>query len=157
MEVYLTWMGIFIAGFLFRQVMRFQEALAVLGRNMAIAENSKAPAISYQNSVTPPWLVTAWIWLASGAAGLTALSAYFAGIAGSIVGIALFLLGVLISGLGSTALASPSPLTYYRLAYHTLANREANYRRNGDITHAEAAKHLQFLMRTVIGDRLRTK
>jgi len=45
-------------------------------------------------------------------------------------------------------------LAYYRLAFHTLANCEADYRRDGDLDRAEAAQHFQWLMVTLIGDKL---
>lgn len=155
METEIAWLGAAFIGVLFRQVMRFQEALAELATNMAIAENSRVPAINYQNSVTPPWLVTSWIALIAALVGVLIASAYFDGIRGAGVAVVTFLGGLLASGIASMVLSRPLYVTYYRVAFRTLVNREADYRRDGDVARADAAKHYFSLMSLIVGDQLR--
>ncbi|MBM3527475.1 MAG: hypothetical protein FJX62_05240 [Alphaproteobacteria bacterium] len=154
MEAALLWFGAALVGTLFRQVMRFQEALAELARNMAVAEGSQSRPINYQNSITPPWLVKLWIALAILLAALLLATWFYQGILATMLGGVCFLFGMLASGVGSMILSRPHYLTYYRLAFHTLANREADYRRDGDILRADAARHFQGLMKLIVGDQL---
>lgn len=155
METEIAWLAAGLIGVVFCQVFRFQGALAELAQNMSIAENSRIPPINYQNSVTPPWLIKAWMALAVGLAVLVITAGYFEGIQGGGVAIVAFLGGILASGLASKILSRPHYRTYYRWAFHTLANREADYRRDGDAARADAAEHFQFLMNTIVGDQLR--
>lgn len=141
METEITWLAAAFIGVVFRQILRFQEALAELAKNMAISENSRSPAISYQNGVTPPWLVKAWMALAAGLVSIVIAAGYFDGIKGAGIAVATFLGGLLISGSVSSAMSRPSYLTYYQMAFHTLAHREADYRRDGDFARADAASH----------------
>jgi len=155
MENEVVLMGVAFIGLVFCQVFRFQRALAEIAQNMAIAENSRTPAINYQNSVTPPWLVKLWIALILGLASLVIAAGYSDGIKGAGIAFVTFLGGLLASGIASNILSRPRYLTYYRWAFHTLANREADYRRDGDVTRAKAAAHFQFLMSTIVGDEVR--
>jgi hypothetical protein len=155
MEAEIAWIASAFVGILFRQVMRFQQALAELAGHMAVAENSRAAPISYQNSITPPWLPNLWILLAAGVVGLVVAAGYYSGVWGAAVAVIALLAGMLASGMASMALSRPRALTYYRYAFHVLANREADFRRDGDIARANAAEHFQFLMSTVIGPQLR--
>src|SRR5438128_5898649 len=83
MEAEIAWIASAFVGILFRQVMRFQQALAELAGHMAIAENSRAAPITYQNSITPPWLPNLWILLAAGVVGLVVAAGYYSGVWGA--------------------------------------------------------------------------
>jgi hypothetical protein len=120
---------------------------------MSLAENSRTPAINYQNSVTPPWLTNIWLICLAIAVFAVALSAYKGGFASAAISFVLFILGSLISGITSSVLGSPPYRVYYRVAFRTLINREADYRRrDGDLMRAEAAKHFYWLMVTLLGE-----
>jgi hypothetical protein len=155
MEAEIAWIASAFVGILFRQVMRFQQALAELAGHMAIAENSRAAPISYQNSITPTWLPNLWILLAVGIVVLVAGAGYYGGLWGAAIAVLAFLTGTIASGIASSVLSRPRALTYFRCAFHALANREADFRRDGDIARANAAEHFQFLMSTVVGPQLR--
>ncbi|WP_315742428.1 MULTISPECIES: hypothetical protein [unclassified Bradyrhizobium] len=151
MAISILFVMAFITGLCFRQVMRFQEGLAELGRNMAIAENSKDSASSYQNSITPPWLMNVWLSLAAALLGSAGTAAYLSGIGTAALVVLLFLAGMLASGLTSRALSRPHFETYCRLALRSLLQRQADYRRDGDVIRADAAQHLTWLLTVLVG------
>ncbi len=154
MEVTFAWIGLMLVGILFRQVLRFQEVLEELSRVMALGEHLGVPAINYQNSMTPRWLTNTWIALAFAVLTLLIGAGYFGGIVGAIVGFVLFVAAMLVSGLCSRRLGWPRPGTYYRVTFHVLANREANYRRGGDLDRADAAKHFRSLLTKYVGNSI---
>lgn len=151
MKIEIVWVALVLLGALFRQVLRFQEALAELGRKMAVAQNSTQPPITYQNSITPPWLTNVWLLIAFSVAALIVATGYLNGITDAVVGAVLCIVGMTASGLLSRGVSRPGAVTYYRWAYHTLVNREADYRRDGDNSRADAARHFQQMMVTLLG------
>lgn len=104
------------------------------------------PTAHYQNSLTPPWLVKVGIVLWLGSLGTLVADGYFTGMRPVAADFLAFVGGMLISASAIKLLSWPTDETYYRAAFHTLVNREADYRRNGDAMRAEAAQQFQVLM-----------
>jgi hypothetical protein len=147
----MTWGALLVLGAIFQQVFRFQGALAEIGRNMAVAEGNKTKPISYQNSITPPWLTKLWIGLAVTSIGAVCYLSYRAGFGSAFVGLVALVAGSLISGIISSMLGRPHFETYLHCALHELVNREADYRRDGDLARADAAKHYVWLISLIAG------
>lgn len=146
----------FIFGAGFRQTMGFADGLKVISENMAIADAKQIPPINYQNGITPPWLTNATIISIVGFIASVIVAFYFGGIWQCLLVVATFVAGMLISAGLSGILSVPKLQTYYRIALHNLANREADFRRDGDLARADVAAHHLWLMGLVIGDDLKT-
>jgi len=141
----------FLFGIIFRQVMRFQEALAELANNMAVTQNEPTSASIYQNAITPPWLPNVWIFALVGFVGATGGAWYVSGIGSAAATIASFLVGMLLSGLTSTRLQRPAFKTYCRYTMLSLLNREADYRKNNDHVRGNATRQFREMLIELTG------
>jgi hypothetical protein len=149
-----AWIVSAVLGILCGQGLRIQGALIKLAKNMAVAENSRLRPITYQNSITPTWLTKAWVTLIAAFVGVLIAAGFVGGIWKAVIAGLIVIGGTILSGSASVAFARPRYLTYYRLVFHTLVNREADYRRDGDLMRADAAKHFAWLMTILLGDEL---
>lgn len=131
--------------------MRFQEALGEIAHNMAVAQNSSMSVQHYQNSITPPWLVRLWILLVVALVSCLAMAWYREGLGITVLTAASFLVGMLLSGLGSQFIGCPSFKTYCRYTFHSLVNREADYRREGDHMRGNAVQQFRELLAMIVG------
>lgn len=144
----------FLFGIILRQVMRFQEALAKLANNMAVAQNEPASASIYQNAITPPWLPNVWIFASIGFVGAAGAAWYVSGIASLAATAVAFFVGMLLSGLTSARLQRPAFKTYCRYTMLSLLNREADYRKNNDDMRGNATRQFREMLISLTGPEL---
>lgn len=138
-------------GLAFRQILLFQSALAEFSQNMAKADGSKRKPIEYQNMMTPRWLTALFVAILGGLTYVVIQHANLDGWQNGLADIAAFAGGMLASGGFSSLAKYPSARTYVQSALQTLKNREADFRRAGDTTNAEAATHFRWLLSSLTG------
>lgn len=141
------WIAAAVAGALFRQVAGFQQALALLGRRMAEHEGRGLAPISYQNSITPPWVTALWLTVAAVCLASIGATAYLGGLKEAGIGFGV----AVVAGVVSSFVVRPSFNSYYNAAFHSLSNRGADFRRRGDVARADAADEFCALMVAVSG------
>ncbi|HRF07563.1 MAG TPA: hypothetical protein PL193_02810 [Xanthobacteraceae bacterium] len=129
-----------VCGVALAQAMRFQSFMSDIAKHMAKKESAGIEPIKYQNSITPPRLVQGILALLAVTAGLIAFAGYQSGLTAAAVAFGLLIAGIVFSLLASTLLGRPADESYRAIIIHSLANREADYRRDGDLMRAGAAK-----------------
>lgn len=135
-----------------RQVMAFQWGLKQFAERMAAFEKRGLPAISYQNSITPPSVTAMWLFLLALLIVLIAFATFAGGPLGLAISVIAAFCGIVVSGIMSRVLWWPSENTYFEWAFHSLANRAANYRRDGDNMRADAAEQFCGLLNAIAGE-----
>lgn len=140
-----------LLGLAFRQIVRFQSALAEFSQNMARADGNSRKPIVYQNMITPRWLTALFLAILGGLIYLVVRHAYLGGWQDGLTDIVAFAGGMLASGGISSLARYPSTRTYVHSALQTLTNRESDYRRARDTENANAAAHFRWLLLQLTG------
>lgn len=146
MTIWLICLGSAIAGGLLRQVMGLQDTLRKLSESMAELEGMGLAPITYQSSITPTWLWKVWSVLLIAVIGCAVGAGYFGGwwaVGGAVL---CFIGGLIASGVLSNLMDRPRESTHINMAFHSLSNRAADYRKVGDTARADAADQFCALM-----------
>ena len=147
----MTWIVAIIAGLLFGQALCFQEALKPLSEKMVPVSNVGVPPVNYQRGISPPWYTKAFFFIALVMLVALIAAGFHGGIFELVIAIVCFVAATVLSMAANTAASWPRKETYHRIVFHSLINREANYRRDGDLLRADAAQHHQHLMISALG------
>jgi hypothetical protein len=148
----MTWIGAIIVGLLFGQALCFGEALKPLSERMALISNVGAPPINYRRGLTPPWYTKAFIFIVCIILGMLIAAISRGGIFELVIAILCLVVAAALSMAANAAISWPTKETYYRMVFHSLTNREADYKRDGDLRRADAAQHHQQLMISALGN-----
>jgi hypothetical protein len=134
-------MGLLLAsavllGIVFVLASRMQASTLFAGRAIALADSEKLMPNGVQGGITPRWqpiLIFACTLGLLSLLVLGSLQRWYAGIAAVLL--------ALLTSLVAQRVLPGRLATYLRLVAISLANREADYRRAGDVLRAEAAHH----------------
>jgi len=140
-----------LLGIAFRQIMRFQSALAELSQNMARADGNKRNPSEYQNMMTPRWLTTLFVSTLGCLVYLVVQHATLGGWQDGLADVLAFSGGMLASAGISSLARYPSTANYVHSALKTLKNREGDFTRALDSKNAEAATHFRWLLSSITG------
>jgi hypothetical protein len=147
----MTWIAAIIAGLLFGQTLCFHEALKQLSEKMTLVSNVGVPSVNYQRGLTPPWYTKAFSFIVFVMLGALIAAGFHGGIFELAIAIVCFVAATVLSMAANTATSWPSKETYHRIVFHNLINREADYRKGGDLMWANATQHHQHLMISALG------
>jgi hypothetical protein len=146
---YLIYAGAAVLGFIFRYQLGMTQACKVIGVEISDSGSNTG----FQNAITPPSStnLTLITWFVIAALLIYSVVAFDWGV----FGIALATFGVVSVIVGSAVVPKADSTYFLFRVYRSMANRYADFPKNGDSVRAEAMKELIDRVEAVYGDNLK--